>query len=79
MLEAARDRSLLERQALDYRKRAERFRAVAEGMIRPGPRRILLDLAHEADMMAARIEERLRDLQPGQQPDPSPPSSAARP
>ena len=60
MPETARARSSLEQQALDYRNRAEQLRVVGEGTKRPGARRILLELADDADRLAAGIEERLK-------------------
>ena len=59
MPETVKFRSLLEQQALDYRHRAEELRVVGEGTKRPGARRILLELADDADRLAAGIERRL--------------------
>jgi hypothetical protein len=64
MPDTEKARSVLEREALDYRDRAEELRTIGECTERPGPRRILLDLANEADQVAARLEERLRALKP---------------
>jgi hypothetical protein len=57
---------VLERQALDQRNRAEELRTVAENTRNAAARRVLLDLAREADQMAARIEAGLKALWPGQ-------------
>ncbi len=55
-------RALLERQAIEYRARAEDFRTVCEGTRSPTARRALLALAATADEMAAKIEAQARAL-----------------
>jgi hypothetical protein len=52
----------LERQALDYRDRAEGFRTVAEGTRSAAARQALLNLAQTADEMAGRIEAQVHTL-----------------
>ena len=55
-------RTYLERQALDWRARAEEFRTVGENTRSAKARRILLDLAKTWDEMASQLEERLKTL-----------------
>ena len=64
MPEVEKTRSLQEQQALDYRNRAEELRTVGEGTKSPGARRILLDLADDADKMASAIEQRIKGASP---------------
>lgn len=53
---------ILERQALDYRNKAEELRTVGENTRSPEARRILLGLADDADRAAAAIETQLKAL-----------------
>jgi hypothetical protein len=55
-------RRFLERQALDWRDRAEEFRTVGENTRSPQARQILLELARNWDDMAGKLETRLKTL-----------------
>jgi hypothetical protein len=61
--DAEEARRLLQRQALDYRQRAEQFRTVGENTRSAAARRALLDLAVAADKMATEIEQSIKALQ----------------
>ncbi len=64
MPDTEKARSVLEQQALDYRARAEQLRTVGETLGSQNARRILLDLASEADRMATKIEAQITALRP---------------
>lgn len=54
---------ILQRQALDYRNKAEELRTTGETMRSDEARRILLALAADADRMAESVEIRLMALE----------------
>jgi hypothetical protein len=58
----AQERTLLERQALDLRNKAEQFRSSAEGLRNLAARDALLKIAAEADRLAGTIEAQAKGL-----------------
>ena len=55
-------RSFLAQQALDARARAEKFRTFGENTRSPVARRLLCDIADDADRFATQTERRLAAL-----------------